>query len=233
MRSLAKVLCPLPFVALLGAPLTVGAQEPRSDALAVTLVEGPTVVGRGALRLRTERVGSGVELVASGVIVRPRGRTTAELRADTSGALRRYVAETRDSTGRVLDRVEVVAAGGRVVLRRTAVGRRTVRELPAPRTLLLRDDDGLVPLLIAAARPSWGGDSVTVLDVRRALPARGRPTDAARTTLSIADVPLEAVPVTVQGTAGALLSWWRDARGRLLFAPLDGTRALRRDDPPA
>jgi hypothetical protein len=227
-RSLPKI---LRLVAVLGAPLALGAQAARTDALSVTLVDGPAVLGRGALRLRTERVGTGVDLVASGIVVRPGGRTTAELRADTTGAVRRYVTETRDSAGRVIDRVELVAAGGRMVWRRTAVGRRAVREFPAPRGLLLRDDEGLVPLLLAAARAD-SDDSVTVFDVRRGTHARGRPTAAPRTTVSIAEVPLDAAPMTVRGASGVLLAWWRDARGRLLFAPLDATRAVRRDDPP-
>lgn len=230
MRSLPKILRLL--AAACATVPALAAQAVTTDALAVTLLDGPAVAGRGALRLRTERAGTGVDLVASGVVVRPGRRVTAELRADTLGGLRRYLAETRDSAGRVLERVEVVAAGGRVVLRRTAPGRRTVRELAAPRGLLLRDDDALVPLLIAAHLPA-SDDSVTVLDVRRGTEGRARPTTEGRTSLSIAEVPLDAWPVAIRGPDGILLAWWRDARGRLLFAPLDAARTLRRDDPPA
>jgi hypothetical protein len=212
----------------------VAAQAPLPDALSVSIVGGAGA-GRASLRLRIERAPSGaVDVVASGIVVAGRRRVTAELRTDTLLAVRRYVAETRDSAGVVVDRIEVATAGGRLLLTRTAPGHRMVREFPVVRALLLRDDEGLVPLLVAAARgdASLLRDAVPVLDVRTGRMGRGIATLEPRQPLNIAEVPLEAVPVTLRLADGAPFAWWRDARGRLLFAPLAGTRQLRRDDPP-
>lgn len=223
----------LALVTLADAP-RAGAQPPVPDALSVSVVGGE-VAGRAALKLRIERAPSGaVEVVASGVVVSGRRRLTAELRTDTLLALRRYVAVTRDSAGAVIDRIEIATAGGRLLLTRTAPGHRMVREFPVDRALLVRDDEALVPLMIAAARgdASLLRDAVPVLDVRTGRMARGVATLEGRRPLKIAEVPLEAVPVTLRLADGAPFGWWRDARGRLLQAPLAGTRELRRDDPP-
>lgn len=221
------------FGAHVGA-LDAGAQAPVPDALSVSIVGG-ALPGRASLRLRVERATTGaVDVVASGVVVSGGRRVTTELRTDTLLVLRRYVAETRDSAGAVIDRIEIVTAGGRLLLTRVAPGHRMVREFPVHRALLLRDDEALVPLLVAAARidGSLLRDVVPVLDVRTGRMARGVATLEARRPLTIAEVPLEAVPVTLRIADGASFTWWRDARGRLLFAPLAGTRQLRRDDPP-
>lgn len=211
------------------------ATAPVADVLQATLVDGSAAAGRASLRVRTERTAAGtVEVIASGIVVRGRRRVQGELRTDTLLALRRYVAETRDSAGAVADRVELTAAGGRLLLVRTVGAHRMTRELPAPAggALLLRDDDALVPLLVAAARPPARGDSVTVLDVRTGVRVAGVATAEPPRPLTIAEATLDAVPVIVRAGGVVLLSWWRDARGRLLLVPVDGAAALRRDDPP-
>jgi hypothetical protein len=221
-----------PPVAAAGGPGTapLASAAPVADALAVSLLEGTALLARGTLRLRIERTGTGVDVVATGVLVRPGERITAELRTDTLLAPRRYLAETRDSAGRVTDRVEVAIGGGRMVLTRTSAAHRMVREFPLARALLLVDDAALVPLLVAAA--AQPRDSVTVLDVRTGTLRRAVATSAAPTALTIAEVPLEVTPVSLRASDGTLGAWWRDPRGRLVHAPLAGTRQLRRDDPP-
>jgi hypothetical protein len=230
-RQRRAVICS-PRALLLGLWLA-GARSAHAQSPTVLDALSVTVTGtqaRGALRLRLGTTATGVAWIASGVVVRPGRRTTAELRTDTLGALRTYTAETRDSLGSVVDRVSVVSAGGRVILERVTPTRRQVREYPSSPGLLIADGDALAPLLVLAARIRKPG-GVMVLDVRAPALA-GTMVDAAGTAqLQIADIPLAASAWTITGVS-SLAGWWTDARGRLLAALLSPGLRLQRDDPP-
>ena len=94
---------------------------PLIDALSITVQYDTTTVARGSMRFRQVRTGTDLELLATGIVVRRGLRVTAELRTDSVFALRKYVAESRDSAGhrqRVKDR-QVSHAHGQVWHHRT------------------------------------------------------------------------------------------------------------------
>ncbi len=222
----------LALLVLLAPPLA--AQTPLAgpllDALSIRVERDSTTVARGTLRYRQFRIGNDIELVANGIVVRKGMRVTAELRTDSTFSLRKYVAESRDSSGRVIDRIQVTSAGGRVTLERVTPTRRTVREYIARRELVLLDSAAVVPFLALAALGART-TSLTILDVRRGTLTAATLTIGAPVDLPIADVIVSGMNVTVRGLPDEL-SWWRDARGRLLRVTWGGRHRVLREDPP-
>ena len=203
---------------------------PLLDALSITVQLDSSTVARGSMRFRQFRTGSDVELVASGIVVRRGLRVTAELRTDSLFALRKYVAESRDSAGRLTDRVQVTSTGGRVTLERVSPGRRMVREYVAQRDLMILDTAAVVPFVaLAGLAPRTA--SLAVLDVRRGILTSVQLATGAPAELSVAEVIVSGTPVTVSGL-GAPLSWWRDAKGHLLRVAWGARSRVLRDDPP-
>ena len=200
------------------------------DALSITVQSDSTTVARGSMRLRQFRTGTDVELVASGIVVRRGLRVTAELRTDSLYALRKYIAESRDSLGRLTDRVQVTSAGGRVTLERVTPARHMVREYVAQRDIMILDSAALVPFVALAAVPQRTA-TLTFLDVRRGTLAAAQVTFGAPVELSVAEVIVTGTPTAVSGLPSPL-SWWRDAKGRLLRVTWGIRSRVLRDDPP-
>ncbi len=200
------------------------------DALSLTVQQDSTSVARGSMRFRLYRTGNDVELVASGIVVGRGVRVSAELRTDSLYGLRRYSAESRDSSGRLVDRIVVTSAGGRVTLERVSPRRRMVREYLAQRDLVLIDSAAIVPF-VALAGLVHQNAGLSFLDVRRgtlmaATAVLGDPVE-----LAIAEVIVTATPVTVSGLPVAI-RWWRDAKGHLLRVSWGDRSRVMRDDPP-
>jgi hypothetical protein len=200
------------------------------DALSITVQLDSTSVARGSMRFRVVRTGSDVELVASGIVVRRGLRVTAELRTDSSFVFRRYLAESRDSAGRVIDRVLVQSAGGRVTLERVSPVRRMVREYLAQRDLVVLDTAALTPFVAVAGLGARNG-TLAFLDVRRGTLTTTQVTQGAPVELSVAEVIVSGTPMTFAGLS-TTLTVWRDAKGRLLRAVWGGRTRILRDDPP-
>ncbi len=200
------------------------------DALSLTLQLDSTSIARGSMRFRLFRTGNDVELVANGIIVRRGSRVSAELRTDSLYGLRRYSAESRDSSGRLIDRIVVTSAGGRITLERVTPIRRMVREYLARRDLVILDTAAIVPFVALAGLVHRDG-GLAFLDVRRGtlIPARvalGDPVE-----LAVAEVIVTATPVSVSGLPDAI-RWWRDAKGHLLRVLWGDRSRVLRDDPP-
>jgi len=218
---------------LLPSPLVAQptATPPWLDALSITVQLDSTTVARGSLRLRQIRTASDLELVANGTLVRKGLRVTAELRTDSLFGLRKYTAESRDSAGVLLDRVQVTSAGGRIILERVTPRRRLRREFPARRDLMILDSATVVPfVLLAGVTPRVG--SLTFLDVRSGTVTAAQAAPGIATDLKVAEAIVSATPVTVTGLA-LPLTWWRDTRGRLLLVVWGARSRVLRDDPPA
>ena len=201
------------------------------DALSLTVQLDSTNVARGSMRSRLYRTTNDVELVASGIVVRRGLRVSAELRTDSLYGLRRYSSESRDSAGRLVDRIVVTSAGGRVTLERVTPRRRMVREFLAQKGLMSLDSAAIVPF-VALAGLVQRDAALTLLDVRRGTltPASlvlGEPVD-----LLVAEVVVRATPVSVAGMPESM-RWWRDARGHLLRVIWGDRNRVMRDDPPA
>lgn len=203
---------------------------PLIDALSITVQYDTTTVARGSMRFRQVRTGTDLELLASGIVVRRGLRVTAELRTDSVFALRKYVAESRDSAGRVIDRVQVTSAGGRVTLERVTPTRRMVREYLAQRDIMILDSAAVVPF-VALAGLAQQTTSIAFLDVRRGTLTTAQVTAGSQIELSVAEVIVSGTPIAVTGLAGPL-SWWRDAKGHLLRVVWGGRSRVLRDDPP-
>jgi hypothetical protein len=200
------------------------------DAFAITVRADTTVVARGTIRRRVIRIGTELEISANGIVVRGAIRTTAELRTDTAGVLRRYLAETRDSTNRVIDRVQVSVLGGRLTVERVTPTRRSAREFFAPRNVMIVDTTALIPMVALAAAQS-SGRSTTLLDVRGMTSATlTLPADSA-TALVVGDTRIDAWLSTLRASPSPL-RLWRDARGRLLGAVVSARTTLQREEPP-
>ena len=206
------------------------AATPLLDALSITVQLDSATVARGSMRFRQFRTGNDVELVISGIIVRRGQRVTAELRTDSTFALRRYLAESRDSAGKLVDRVQVTSAGGRITLERVTPSRRMVREYLAQREMMILDSAAVVPF-VALAGLVQRTSGLTFLDVRRGTLTPVQLTLGTLVELSVADIVVSGTPVSVGGLA-TTLSWWRDARGRLLRVVWGGRNRVLRDDPP-
>ncbi len=201
------------------------------DALSLTIQLDSTSVARGSMRFRLYRTTNDVELVASGIVVRRGLRVSAELRTDSLYGLRRYSSESRDSSGRVVDRIVVTNAGGRVTLVRVNPRRRMVREFLAQKDLVILDSAGIVPF-VALAGLVQRDAALAFLDVRRgtltpATVVLGDPVE-----LTVAEVIVRATPVTVTGLPESF-RWWRDAKGHLLRVIWGERTRVVRDDPPA
>lgn len=204
---------------------------PLLDALSITVQLDSATVARGSLRLRQVRTGTDLELVANGTLVRKGLRITAELRTDSLFGLRRYTAESRDSAGVLLDRVQVTSAGGRVTLERVTPRRRVVREYFAQRDLMILDSASVVPFVMLAGIAQRAGP-LLFLDVRSGLLTRAQAAAGSPADLSMAEALVSGTPIAVTGLATPL-TWWRDSRGHLLRV-VWGTRGrVLRDDPPA
>ncbi len=225
----------LALTALLLSPHSGAAQQASAgtllDALSITVQVDSAAVARGSLRFRHFRTGTDVELVASGIVVRRGSRVTAELRTDSLLTLRRYVAESRDSAGKLIDRVQVTSAGGRVTLERVTSTRRMVREYVAQRDLVILDSASVVPF-VALAGLAQRSASLAFLDVRRGTLTIGQTSPGTPVELSVAEVIVPGTPVSVTGLLTPL-SWWRDTRGRLLRVAWGTRNRVLRDDPPA
>lgn len=182
------------------------------------------------MRFRQFRTNGEVELVASGIVVRRGLRVTAELRTDSSYALRQYLAESRDSSGRLIDRVLVRSAGGRVTLERVTPERRMVREYVAQRDMVILDSAAVVPF-VALAGLGTRTAAVAMLNVRNGTLVTARLTHGAPVQLSVAEVIVTGVPVTVTGLPTPL-TVWRDPKGRLLRVAWGERSRVLRDDPP-
>lgn len=227
-RTAAVATCCCLFVPALAAQ---AATPPALDALSITVQYDSTTVARGSLRLRQLRTGSDLELVANGTLVRKGLRVTAELRTDSLFQLRKYVAESRDSAGLLLDRVQVISAGGRITLERTTPRRRLMREYPAQRDLMILDSATVVPfVLLAGVAPR--ASRVAFLDVRSGSVTLTQTAPGTPTELSLAEAMVSGTPVTVTGLA-LPLTWWRDAKGHLLRVVWGDRSRVLRDDPPA
>jgi hypothetical protein len=203
---------------------------PLLDALSITIQSDSTTVARGSMRFRQVRSGADLELLASGIVVRRGLRVTAELHTDSLFGLRKYVAESRDSAGHLIDRVQVTSAGGRVTLERVSASRRMVREYVAQRDLMILDSAAMVPF-VALAALAQRSTTVAFLDVRRGTLTVAQVAAGAQVELSVAEVIVSGTPVVVTGLTGPL-SWWRDAKGRLLRVVWGGQNRVLRDDPP-
>lgn len=169
-------------------------------------------------------------MVASGIVVRRGMRVTAELRTDSTFALRRYVAESRDSAGRVIDRVQVTSAGGRITLERVTSARRMVREYAAQRDLVILDTASSVPFVALAAAAQRIGP-LGFLDVRRGTLTVAQVSRGSAVELSVAEVMVSGTPMQATGLP-ITLTWWRDMKGRLLRVVWGGRTRVLRDDPP-
>jgi hypothetical protein len=218
----------------LAAASAVSAQStspsPLLDALSITVQYDTATVARGSMRFRQVRTANDVELLASGIVVRRGLRVTAELRTDSVHTLRKYIAESRDSAGRIVDRVQVTSAGGRVTLERVTPTRRMVREYVAHRDIMILDSAAIVPFVVLAGlaqKPSL----IAFLDVRRGTLTQAQTAPGAQVDLSVAEVTVSGTPVAVTGLA-LPLSWWRDAKGHLLRVVWGERSRVLRDDPP-
>jgi hypothetical protein len=158
-------------------------------------------------------------------------RLTTDLRTDSAYQLRRYVAESRDSAGRIVDRIQVTSQGGRVTLERVTPTRRMVREFPAQRDLLVMDSAAISPYMVLASQSLTPRRSMVVLDVRAGTVVAIPVSLGAAAVVTVADVSLSGVPV-VLGSPTAFVTIWRDAKGRLLRIIWSGQRRVLRDDPP-
>lgn len=204
--------------------------NPLLDALSITILYDSATVARGSMRFRQIRTGGDLELLASGIVVRRGLRVTAELHTDSLFALRKYIAESRDSAGRLIDRVQVTSAGGRVTLERVTANRRMVREYVAQRDIMILDSAAVVPF-VALAGLAQRTSSIAFLDVRRGTLTTAQVTPGAEVELSVAEVVVSGTPIAVTGLA-VPLSWWRDAKGHLLRVAWGGRSRVLRDDPP-
>ena len=227
-RGLALVSTLLAVSGALHAQTVVA--TPLLDALSITVQSDSSTVARGSMRYRQVRAGAELDLVASGIVVRRGLRVTAELRTDSVFALRKYVAESRDSAGRVIDRVQVTSVGGRVTLERVTPTRRMVREYLAQRDIMILDSAAVVPF-VALAGLAQRTTSIAFLDVRRGTLTTAQVTAGSQVELSVAEVIVSGTPISVTGLAGPL-SWWRDAKGHLLRVVWGGRSRVLRDDPP-
>jgi len=204
---------------------------PLLDALSITVQVDSVTVARGSLRLRQVRSGTDLELVANGTLIRKGLRVTAELRTDSLFGLRKYTAESRDSAGVLLDRVQVTSAGGRITLERVTPRRRQMREYAAQRDLMILDSATVVPfVLLAGVAPRAG--PLTLLDVRSGTVTATQSAPGLPTDLALAEAVVSGTPVTVTGLA-LPLTWWRDSRGHLLRVVWGSRSRVLRDDPPA
>lgn len=224
----------LALAALCGAPL--GAQAPAStpllDALSITVQVDSVEMARGSARFRQIRSGTDVELVANGIIEqRGRGlRLSSELRTDSTYTLRRYLAETRDSSGTVIDRIQVRSAGGRITYERTTPTRRIMREFAAQRDLMILDSASVVPFM-ALAGVGQRATVIPLLDVRSGRVKNARLTPGTSSDLPVAEAMVRGTPITVAGLSSPL-RWWRDAKGRLLRVTWGERSGVFRNDPP-
>ena len=224
MLGLAIAVCPSVARAQAAAP------APLLDALSITVANEATSVGRGTMRFRIVRTGTDVELLATGIVVRGGLRVTSEWHGDTTAALRRYISETRDSTNRIIDRIQVTSSGGRVTLERVTSQRRMVREFLAQRDLMILDTLALVPFVVLAQLPARSSD-MPLLDVRRGELTPTPVLAGPRAELAVAEVMLSGTPMSTTGLRTPV-TWWRDARGRLLRVVYGLGGRLMRDDPP-
>ena len=207
------------------------ATAPYLDALSITVQLDSVTVARGSLRLRQIRTINDLEVVANGTLVRTGLRVTAELRTDSLFGLRKYTAESRDSAGVLLDRVQVTSAGGRIILERVTPRRRLRREYAARRDLMILDSATVVPfVLLAGVTPRVG--TITFLDVRSGTVTGAQTAPGTASDLELAEAKVSATPVTVTGLS-LPLTWWRDTRGRLLRVVWGARSRVVRDDPPA
>jgi hypothetical protein len=220
---------------LLSVPATLAAQAPAQtggllDALSLSVKTDTTTVARGTIRYRMARTGAELEMIATGIIVGGGSRVTAEFRTDTAGALRRYVAEVRDSTGRVVDRTQITSLGNRVTLERVTPARRLVREFFVPRDVMILDVAAVVPFVAIAAR-SGRATQMTILDVRRLTAETGSISADAVSDILIDDTRLRGTLMTFRGLTFPLRIW-SDARGRLLRIAYGASFVTVRDDVP-
>lgn len=204
--------------------------SPLLDALSITVQYDTLTVARGSMRFRQVRTATDVELLASGIVVRRGLRVTAELRTDSVHMLRRYVAESRDSAGRLIDRVQVTSAGGRVTLERVTPTRRMVREYVAQRDMMILDSAAIVPFVVLAGLAQKPA-SIAFLDVRRGTLTTAQTMPGTQVELSVAEVLVTGTPIAVTGLSLSL-SWWRDAKGHLLRVSWGARSRVLRDDPP-
>lgn len=204
--------------------------NPLLDALSITVQYDSATVARGTMRYRQIRSGGDLELLASGIVVRRGLRVTAELLTDSLFALRKYIAESRDSAGHLIDRVQVTSAGGRVTLERVTANRRMVREYVAQRDMMILDSAAVVPF-VALAGLAQRTTTIAFLDVRRGTLTTAQVTPGEQVELSVAEVVVSGTPIAVTGLA-VPLSWWRDAKGHLLRVAWGGRSRVLRDDPP-
>ena len=211
-----------------GAQATSGA--PLLDALSITVQRDSVTVARGSIRFRQVRTGTDVELVASGIVVQPGLRVTSELHTDTAYVLRRYLAESRDSAGTVIDRIQVTSADGRITFERSTPLRRVMREYPVARNLMVLDSAAVVPF-VALAGAGTRAATITLLDVRSGRVHAASLMSGTMIELSVAEVTVSGTPISVAGLATPL-RWWRDAKGRLLRVAWGDRNRVLRDDPP-
>ena len=204
--------------------------NPLLDALSITVQYDSATVARGTMRYRQIRSGGDLELQATGIVVRRGLRVTAELLTDSLFALRKYIAESRDSAGHLIDRVQVTSAGGRVTLERVTANRRMVREYVAQRDMMILDSAAVVPF-VALAGLAQRTTTIAFLDVRRGTLTTAQVTPGEQVELSVAEVVVSGTPIAVTGLA-VPLSWWRDAKGHLLRVAWGGRSRVLRDDPP-
>jgi len=221
------------ILGLLTSPLAAQSAPAATllDALSITVQQDSQSVARGSLRFRQLRTGADLELVATGIVVRRGLRVTAELRTDTAFVFRRYTAESRDSSGIVVDRIQVRSAGGRITMERTTPARRTVREFLAQRNLMIVDSAAVVPFVVLAGLGARV-KSTAVLDVRSATLVSVQLSFGSPIDLLVADVMMPGTLVTMTGLP-LPVCWWRDARGRLLRVAWGVSSRVIRDDPPA
>jgi len=222
----------LAVAGLLGAPLhaQAPASTPLLDALSITVQFDSGTVARGSARVRQVRTGTDVELVASGIVVQRGLRVTSELHTDTAYVLRRYLAESRDSAGTVVDRIQVTSAGGRITFERTTPSRRIMREYAAQRDLMILDSAAVVPF-VALAGVGHRAATIQLLDVRSGRVNTATLRSGTMIDLSLAEVMVPGTPITVSGLSSPL-RWWSDAKGRLLRVAWGERSRVLRDDPP-
>lgn len=222
----------LAVAGLLGAPL--GAQAPANapllDALSITVRLDSTTVARGSARYRQVRTGPELELVASGIVVQRGLRVTSELHTDSAYVLHRYLAESRDSAGTVIDRILVTSAGGRITFERTTPRRRIMREFASDRDLMILDSAAVVPFVVLAG-VGMRAATIPLLDVRSGQVRIATLTPGASIDLSLAEVLVPGMPIAVSGLSSPL-RWWRDVKGRLLRVAWGERSGVLRDDPP-
>ena len=140
------------------------------------------------------------------------------------------MAESRDSTGRLIDRVQVTSVGGRVTLERVTPTRRIVREYVAKRNIMILDSAAVVPF-VALAGLAQRDTSIGFLDVRRGTLTTAQLSAGPQVELSVAEVIVTGTPIAITGLA-VPLSLWRDAKGHLLRVAWGGRSRVLRDDPP-